>query len=119
MSQTHSRIGRLLSLICLMILVSLLAIAFSGCESLTLIGSLNLGGDIPQIGTDTEEAEEQNGENEAEPGIDDPDACWPSASAAFAEMVAHGFTPKKWPETETWFRRLEAVKQQLPPCSGI
>ena len=102
----NRRIGRLILLICLMIQISLLA---TGCREFTLIGSVNLGnGDAQEIA---------DGESDADAGqIDVAEPCWPSAAAAFAEMRAHGFTPKKWPNVEAWFRRLEPLAESLPAC---
>lgn len=98
----RSRTGRLLRSTFLMILISLPA---TGCESFTLVGKINIGAD----GMADENDERESIQNEEA-------VCWPSAAAAFAEMVAHGFTPKKWPAVEDWFRRLEAVKKSLPVC---
>lgn len=110
-----NRIGRLLRLICLTILISLLA---TGCRNFTLIGSVNLGSDNPGGQTAQEEwkAEDEADVTQSHDDVADS-PCWPSGKAAFAELVAHGFTPKKYPQTEMWFRRLEPLAKSLPPCS--
>jgi hypothetical protein len=101
MMKIQNRIGRLLTLLC--------PILLTGCHSFTLIGSVNLG--MQDNGGDAN-AEGQTGHDDA-----GQDKCWPSSRAAVAEMRSHGYTFTTWPKTAEWFADLEPLAKSLPPCS--
>lgn len=92
-----------------LLLMTLGTLLVSGCHSFTLVGSVNLGSESAQPPAD--DKADQKGSN--------VEACWPSSKAAFNEMVAHGFTPKKWPKTEAWFAALGPVSKVHPTCPEV
>lgn len=85
-------------------------ILLTGCESFTLIGSVDivLGSEGEVVGGKDDHAVD-NADTAAEP-------CWPDAAAMRAEIRGHGYDPVKWPATADWFERLAKLREALPEC---